>query len=65
MRAKPVGMLVIRTWTEEGSPTPLRAQVTSSVDVATGIRSTSVLTRPREVLKAVRAFLDSISLPED
>jgi hypothetical protein len=65
MRAKPVGMLVIRTWTEEGSPTPLRAQVTSSVDVATGIRSTSVLTRPRDVLKAVRAFLDSISLPED
>jgi hypothetical protein len=58
-------MLVIRTWTEEGSPTPLRAQVTSSVDVAMGIRSTSVLTRPREVLKAVRAFLDSISLPED
>ena len=56
-------MIVIRTWTEDGSPAPRRAQVTSSPDVALGIHSTAVLTTPEDVLISVRAFLDAVWRP--
>jgi len=65
MRAKTVGMIVIRTWMEDGAPKPLRAQVTSSVDVALGIHSRSLHTTPEDVLVSVRTFLDAVWPPEE
>jgi hypothetical protein len=55
MRQAPTAVLIVRVWTEEGSPQPLRAHVRSTSDVADGFEpgtTTSDLT-------ALRAWVDA------
>jgi len=55
-----VALLTIRAWCEEGSQRPLRAEIRSAEDVATGFGATVTLVHPDDVMEAVRAFLDSV-----
>jgi len=58
-----VALLTIRAWCEEGSATPLRADVRLADDVATGFRSTVTFIDADAVVVAVRAFLESVVCP--
>ena len=51
-------LLVIRTWSEEGSDHPLRAQIRIATDVSSGFTSTVNVADPERVLEIVRAFLE-------
>lgn len=53
----PTGLLIIRTWTEEGSSEPLRAQIRISSDVSAGFDRTLTLTRAEDVCKMVQEWL--------
>ena len=53
-------LLTIRAWCEEGSRSPLRAQVRSTSDVSFGFRSTVTVTDIDEAMRAVRAFLEEV-----
>jgi hypothetical protein len=53
-------LLTIRAWCEEGSRSPLRAQVRSTSDVSSGFHSTVTVTDIDEAVRAVRAFLEEI-----
>ena len=55
------GFLLIRAWTERGGSPPLRARVTSTVDVSRDEEHVRVLTDPEEVLTAVRAWLTAVA----
>jgi hypothetical protein len=56
-------LLIIRTWREEGSTRPFRAQVSVASDVTAGYSSTITLTDPSRVLEEVRAFLEGWAAP--
>lgn len=56
-------LLTIRAWCEEGSHSPLRAQLRSTSDVSSGFRSTVTVTDIDEALRAVRAFLEEVVRP--
>ena len=54
------GLLIIRAWTEAGSSAPLRAQLSTTADVAAGFDRRSVHTDPDEVGKEVQSWLREI-----
>jgi len=54
------GLLIIRAWTEDGSLTPLRAQLSRTADVSTGIEERSVHTDVIEVGAEVDTWLREI-----
>jgi hypothetical protein len=51
------GLLIVRTWIEEGSAEPLRAEVRMIYDVAAGIECTQTLARAEDVVAAVQGWL--------
>jgi hypothetical protein len=53
-------LLTIRAWCEEGSNSPLRAQVRSTSDVSSGFRSAVTVTDIDEAVRAVRVFLEEV-----
>lgn len=56
----PVALLTIRAWCEEGSETPLRAQIRFTKDVSSGFRSTLTVAHTERVMDAVRGFLEDL-----
>jgi len=54
------GLLIIRAWTEEGSSTPLRAQLSQTADISTGIEHESVHSDVIEVGAQVETWLREI-----
>jgi hypothetical protein len=54
------GLLIVRAWMEEGSSAPLRAHVSTTADVSTGIERSSVHTEALDVDSEVRAWLGEI-----
>jgi hypothetical protein len=55
----PVGVLVVRAWTEDGDPR-LRARVSITADVVSSPASSFVTADPAEVVEAVAVFLSSL-----
>lgn len=53
-------LLTIRPWCEDGSNSPLRAQIRSTTDVSSGFGSTVTVTDVDEAVRAVRAFLEEV-----
>jgi hypothetical protein len=53
-------LLTIRAWCEEGSETPLRAQIRFTGDVSSGFRSTLTVAHQERVVEAVRGFLEDV-----
>ncbi|HWG72635.1 MAG TPA: hypothetical protein VG184_01125 [Acidimicrobiales bacterium] len=60
MRSDPTGLLIIRTWIEEGSTEPIRAHLRISTDVSVGFERTLILTRAEDVCAAVQKWLDDM-----
>jgi hypothetical protein len=58
-----IALLTIRTWCEERSQRPFRAEISVADDVASGFRSTSHFIDAYEVLEAVRDFLYLVVCP--
>lgn len=63
LEAKGVALLTIRTWCEDGSEHPLRAEVRIADDVAAGFQSTLTSVHKEAVLAVVREFLDAVLCP--
>ena len=57
MASDQTGLLIIRTWIEEGSSEPLRAHIRISDDVADGFRRRVTLSRPEAVCAEVQEWL--------
>lgn len=55
-----VGLLTIRTWLEEGSPDPVRAEIRMTRDVSSGFQTVRAEKQRERVLDAVNAFLDEV-----
>jgi hypothetical protein len=55
-----VALLTIRAWCEEGSETPLRAQIRFTRDVSSGFQSALTVAHTERVMNAVRAFLEDV-----
>jgi phosphosulfolactate phosphohydrolase-like enzyme len=51
------GLLIIRTWIEEGAAEPLRAEVRIVNDVSTGSERTLTMARAEEVVATVQRWL--------
>lgn len=51
------GLMIIRTWTEEGSAEPLRAHIRLTEDLSAGIERTFTVCREEEVVAEVQAWL--------
>jgi hypothetical protein len=54
------GLLIIRAWTEDGSVAPLRAQLSKTADISTGIEHRSVHSDVIEVGSEVETWLREI-----
>ncbi|MDP8937733.1 MAG: hypothetical protein M3O23_08410 [Actinomycetota bacterium] len=54
------GLLIIRTWVEDGSSAPLRAQLRFSSDVSAGFERTLTLARAEEVAATVQEWLSAL-----
>jgi hypothetical protein len=59
MNSQPIGLMVLRVWTEPGSARPLRVDVRHTSDLSRGFRRTVTLTDIDLVLSTVRSFLES------
>jgi hypothetical protein len=59
MNAQPIGLMVLRVWTEHGSAQPLRVDVRQTPDLSRGFRRTTTLTDIDLVLATVRRFLEA------
>jgi len=57
MESDRTGLLIIRTWIEQGSSEPLRAEIRFVTDAAAGIEHTLTFTRPEAVAAAVQEWL--------
>ncbi|HEX5913659.1 MAG TPA: hypothetical protein VFY54_11080 [Rubrobacter sp.] len=55
-----VALLTIRTWLEEGSSDPLRAEIRMTGDVSSGFQTVEVVAKRERVMDAVKAFLDGV-----
>ena len=55
-----VALLTIRTWCEEGSSKPLRAEIRTTSDVSSGFQTLWTVAERGEVMHAVKAFLDDV-----
>jgi hypothetical protein len=58
----PTGLLIIRTWREEGSDAPFRAQIRVIDDDSSGDFPVNVVELD-DVISVVRAFLEPWSMP--
>jgi hypothetical protein len=58
----PVGLLTIRTWWEDGSDHPLRAELRRTTDVSAGFQQQLTVAHAEKVVDAVRAFLEDVRL---
>jgi hypothetical protein len=58
MPTPPIGLMLLRVWSEPGSAEPLRVDVRQTTDLSTGFRRTTTLTDIDAVLAAVRRFLE-------
>jgi hypothetical protein len=54
------GLLIIRAYLENGSPSPLRAEIRLTSDVSVGIERTLTLVDRDRVSEVVRRWLDDI-----
>jgi hypothetical protein len=54
----PVALLMIRTWQEDGSEQPFRAQIRIATDLSSGFASSVNVAQRDSVLEIVREFLD-------
>jgi hypothetical protein len=59
MNSQPIGLMVLRVWTEQGSVRPLRVDVRETSDLSRGFRRTVTLTDIDLVLATVRSFLET------
>jgi hypothetical protein len=57
MASDRTGLLIIRTWFEEGSSEPLRAHIRMSENVPDGFHRTVTLSRPEAVCAEVGEWL--------
>lgn len=55
-----VALLTIRTWCEEGSSKPLRAEIRMTRDVSSGFQTVWTVAERAEVIDAVKAFLNGV-----
>jgi len=53
-------LLIIRAWTEQDSPEPLRANIRLTTDVTTGFQRSLTLARPDGIKAEVDAWLHEI-----
>jgi hypothetical protein len=60
MRSSRTGLLVIRVWFEEEAQRPLRAQIRSTTDVATGFERAMTVAEVDAACEAVRGWLDQM-----
>ena len=60
-----VGLLFLRTWREEGSSSPWRLEIRLTEDVAVGLQAVWTVSTRKEVMDAVRAFLDDVITPPE
>jgi hypothetical protein len=58
--AATTALLTIRAWCEEGSESPLRAEIRLTHDVAAGFQHSLTVADAGRVLEAVRAFLEDL-----
>jgi hypothetical protein len=58
MRTPPIGLMLLRVWSEPGSEQPLRVDVRQTTDLSRGFRRTATLADVDAVLVAVRRFLE-------
>lgn len=56
------GILIIRAWTEHGSPASLHAHIRQTTDVAAGLEDGTTVTDERVVAAVVHAWLNDILL---
>jgi hypothetical protein len=54
------GLLIIRAWMEHGSSAPLRAELSTTTDVSSGIERTSVHTDVVQVGAEVQTWLRGV-----
>ena len=59
----PPSLLIVRTWREDGSDRPFRAQIRIAMDVALGTTETVSVADPHRALAIVRAFLTGEPAP--
>jgi hypothetical protein len=60
MSRQHTGLLIIRAWIEPDSAEPLRAQLRSTTDVASGLEAPLNLTSDERVGEAVRLWLAAV-----
>ena len=58
MSTQPIGLMLLRVWSEQGSDRPLRVDIRQTTDLSTGFRRTTTLADVDAVLAAVRGFLE-------
>jgi len=58
---KVTGVLVVRAWLEGERPGVLRARITSTVDLTRHDVAVSAASKPEEIQRAVRAWLDEFA----
>ena len=51
MPREPVGVLILRVWLEQGSPTPFRADIRVTADVGFAPSASRYLAEPGEVIE--------------
>ena len=60
-RMSATGLLVVRVWREEGSGSPLRAQVRYLAEVSSGVEVTKTFTDTDAALEVVRTWLTELA----
>jgi hypothetical protein len=60
MTTERTGLMIIRAWVEDGSSTPLRAELSMTADVAIGMERTSVHSDVVAVGSEVQTWLEAI-----
>jgi hypothetical protein len=58
MNTQPIGLMLLRVWSEPGSDEPLRVDIRQTTDLSRGFRRTTTLADVDAVLVAVRLFLE-------
>lgn len=60
----PPSLLIVRTWREDGSDRPFRAQIRIAMDVSSGLAATVSVADPDHAMAIVRAFLRGEPMPK-
>lgn len=64
MTKRRTGLLIIRAWTEPGSSSPLRVQISLTTDVSLGVKQGKTMTEADTAVEVVRAWLLEMTTPE-